>query len=455
VSWRRILLFIALIGTLRRADARAYLGRGQADNIPSLVARYDLTSPSNYIISSGSSIELIADLSGNSATNVLALDAAASNYASFPALTAFGSGNFSVAATIFVVGNSVAYRVFGSAANGFFLSVDTAGTIHVGLQSANDLTSSTGTLSQLTKVVVGYTRSGTTGTYYINGASAGTITDSNNYLVGINELGATLSGTTGTVFNGLIYQARVYSTALSASAMAADAAGTVQSTCTFCGDFSLGSKLASTLTSSTAGGASVITITINTSGDLGARISGARDLVNLTSSHQPTLSGGGALFNGTSQNMQAPSFALVQPETVYLVGQHVTWGSAKYFFDGYSSSNSMALRDASGGSTPNIELTAGGSALGPNGGLVVATDAVVTSVFNTSSSLVEVNRTNSLTGTVGSNNAQGFTLGANGALGVFGNVRVKEVLVFSVVHDTATRNLVIAQEEIKWGLPNQ
>ena len=52
-----------------------------------------------------------------------------------------------------------------------------------------DNTASSGTLTAGTTALVVYTRSGTTGTYYINGIAAGTTTDSQDYPVAVTVIG--------------------------------------------------------------------------------------------------------------------------------------------------------------------------------------------------------------------------------------------------------------------------
>jgi hypothetical protein len=252
-------------------------------SITGLEAWYDVSDLSSIVKDGSNRVQLLADKSGNSAVNVLALNGVAGNYASFTALTAFGTGDFSVSASASVASLAAANALFGAAENGFAFRVDvTTGLLRSSKSNIAANNPSSSGVSVFTEAVLGYVRSGTTGTYYINGVSVGSVTDSQDYTVGITNLGATLTGTSFPL-NGTIKWARVYSTALTAPEMLADAQGTVQANCTFNQDFSGNAKLATSVTATTGQ-----TVTINTTGRYGARICGARDLVNMTAAEQPT-----------------------------------------------------------------------------------------------------------------------------------------------------------------------
>jgi hypothetical protein len=251
-------------------------------------AWYDLSLPasttSNDIrIDAANRVSLIADKSGNSAVNCLCLNGVAGNYASFTALTAFGTGGFSVSAKVTITSLSATSGIFGGAGSNFALRVvATTGLVQATKDDIASLTPASSGVTTFTECVVGYTRSGTTGTYYINGVAAGVITDNNNYTAGVSTLGVNGVGNIAPAF-ALFKWARVYSAALDATAMAADAAGTVQANCVLNIDWTSYAKLAASPVTAATGQS----ITINATGDLGARIAGERDLYQATAAKQP------------------------------------------------------------------------------------------------------------------------------------------------------------------------
>jgi len=101
----------------------------------------------------------------------------------------------------------------------------------------------------------------------------------------------------------------------------------------------------------------------------------------------------------------------------------------------------MVLRQV--GVTPQLGITAGSSVNGAS--LTLATNGVVTSVFNGASSAVRVNRTAAVTGDAGAlGNGGGFTLGSANDGTLNANITAQEVLVYSGAHDKATQDRVIA-----------
>lgn len=155
----------------------------------------------------------------------------AANYLSRTALTAIGTGNFSLSAKISVATLATQHAIIAgaTAAPSFRVEVST-GKVYIAKVGTGNGTVSTGALSILTEYVIGYSRSGTTGTYYINGVAAGTTTDNFDYTVGITEIGSVAAGTAANA-NGTLFWARIYSAALDATAMAADATGVRQANC--------------------------------------------------------------------------------------------------------------------------------------------------------------------------------------------------------------------------------
>jgi hypothetical protein len=425
-------------------DLGGDLGTFSPGFVPGLAARYDMSNTANYSTATG--VKCLYDLSGNSAVNVLALNGTASNTASAPdstalkisgadmdircyaSLAAWGTASNFVFVSKYA-GAQRCYQLIRSAVGSLSFQVSTTGADGINFTGSVNL----GTI--FSAYQAGWVRSTynhTTGavTFYWS-------TDGVNWTNFDSNAGSPLTVFQGTSILTIgdvntasnIYRAQIYN----------GIAGTL----VFDANFATAGKLAASFTESSANAA---TVTVNTTGDLGARICGARDLVNLTGANQPTVSGGGALFNGTSQYMQTAGFALSQPVTVFLVGQQVTWVNLRFLYDGYATAS---MSTAQVGSTPQIIASAGTqlASISPP----VATDSVITAVFNASGSL-RLNRIASVNGSVGAGNGNAFTLGCAGGIVNFGNIRVKEVLVYAAAHDTATQNRVILYLGRKWGI---
>ncbi len=290
----RFVLWLGLAVAVVAQPIRPWLNPGVSDprDLTGLAAWYDTSDTSSLYNSSnatpatsGDAIKLIADKSGNSTQNCLLLPGVAGNYASFTALTAFGTGNFSISVKVLVASRSGASSGFlGGANNSFGIrSAITTGLIAIDKIGASSAGTSAAALPLLTDAVVGYTRSGTTGKIYVNGVLTDTITDSQNYTVGVSEAGSFIGGTNSPL-NGNLKWARVYSVALDAAAMAADAAGTVQANCVLNIDWTSYGKLAASPITAATGQ----TVTINqTAIALPARIHGERDLYQGLAASQP------------------------------------------------------------------------------------------------------------------------------------------------------------------------
>lgn len=166
-----------------------------------------------------------------------------------------------------------------------------------------------------------------------------------------------------------------------------------------------------------------------------------RHLKQATGAAQPALQADGSiLFDGTSDFLKCDAFTLVQPETVYFLGRQVTWTLNDYLYDGNTANTGAIIQYSA---SPNILLGAATSTA-ENTDLAVNTYGVVTAVLNGANSLVQVNNGTAATGDIGTRDLAGFTLGASGGGTAFGNIQVKEVIVFSAAHDATTRARVIA-----------
>lgn len=415
-------------------------------------AHYD-TRPEDLSYDGSNRVILGSDKSGNSAVNCLVLNGVAANNASFTALTAFGTGDFSVSTRVLIASIAATQNVFGGAINSFgYRVLATTGVLNTTLTGIVDNSNSSGAVVALQTAVLTYVRSGTTGTYYIDGVSAGTTTDSRNYSAGIALLGATITGSSGN-FTGNMQWARVYSVALTAPQVVADAAGTIQANNTFAIDFSLYAKLAASPVIAATGQS----VTINSTGATGARIAGARDLYQGLAANQPVLTLGAdgryyLLLDGSNDYLKAAAFALAQPETVYFVGSQVTWSNGATIYDGNVNltGSTMLMRTGS----PQVGITANNATFPTNlSTWATATNAIITAIFNTTASGIRYNRTSlTLTDGVGTGSANGFTLGARGGGSAPSNITVSEVLVYAA-HDEIAQQRVARDEMRKRRIP--
>lgn len=407
-----------------------------------------------YLTNGSGRLKLVADRSGNSSVNNLVLNGAAGNYASFSALTAFGTGDFSVSAKVMIWNFTTANcSIIGGAANSFGLRVDGTGALLAALNNVGTLGPSSSTLSLFQVATIGYTRSGTTGTFYIEGSAVGTVSDSRNYSVGVSEIGSVFAGTSLNT-RGNIATARVYSVALSGAQMLADAGGTIQSNCLLDIDCSAPAKLASSFSSGARGGASSTTVTVNSSGDLGARICGARDIYQATTTKMPAIAAASdgrttATFDGTNDYLQASAFSLSQPESRYFVGSQGTWTTGDAIYDGTVTSSSLLLQETT---TPRIKINSGTASVADNDGLTVGNRAIVTCVFNGASSLIRVNIGTATTGNPGTRASNGVTVGTAANATVAGNIGFNELLVRASADDTSTQSRIQFYEISKWGI---
>lgn len=171
-----------------------------------------------------------------------------------------------------------------------------------------------------------------------------------------------------------------------------------------------------------------------------------RHLTQATGANQPALQGDNTiLFDGVNDYLKTSSFTLVQPSTVYILGQQVAWTYGRYWFDGAGLNGGGILQAGnSGGNVANRLTYFAGSYPTGSVDLSLGTYSVVQVVFNGASSLIQLDAAAAVTGTTGANSLGGITLGAAGNNGVNGNIRIKEVIVYSVAHDATQRAAVRA-----------
>lgn len=181
----------------------------------------------------------------------------------------------------------------------------------------------------------------------------------------------------------------------------------------------------------------------NTSGKISAwadASTNSRDLVQTTAANRPTfLSDGTVVFDGSAQFMQS-TFTLNQPCTIYMLVNQLTWTLNDVLIDGVTAAAQL-IQTAT---TPGLTVNAG-SALSANAALPVNTWGVLGLVLNGASSLFRINAggpATAVSGNAGSNALGGITLGAARTPANYANIAVRELLVYSVAHDGATRHKV-------------
>jgi len=430
--------------------------------LPNLAARYSLDGPrgpTTYLLN-GSNVALIADRSSNSAVNGLVLNGASGQWASSPdsaATSVFGTGidvrvdlslvNWTIATVQQVIGK------FGS--NGEYRLVNDTGTLIFAWKDSGGTSRSASATTTLS--FSAYQRSWVRATLLFNNGSGG-----NNVTFYTSDDGSMWTQLGGTVTQGfttdiidstsvvsigsnngansistgIIYRAQIYNG--------------INGTLAFDANFTTVAKLATSFTESSSNAA---TVTITSSGDLGARICGARDLVQLTAAKQPAFSTSSgyntATFDGSNDYMKSATFPLSQPFSRYSVFSG-TWVINRYIADG-ATADSTELQAYS--SSPKLLIHAGATASSiANGGLATATRGVVAEVFSGAASSLRVNTKAATSGSIGTNAANGLTIGAKAD----GSVPYRLVWSETFLHSVADPNplqLSIARYLMReWGI---
>lgn len=256
-----------------------------------LAARYDASDPASLVYDSSNRVSLWADKSGNSNTNALIMNGVAGNYASSPDSAAVSvTGDIDIrwygALTDWTPASAQALisKDAGGAQRSFCLRILSGGL--PALYVSTDGSTVTEATASVTPTVNDYAGLGIRAT---RAASSGTVTfyTSTDFSTW-TQLGTTASTTAGSIFDSTapiwIGQRVSSSDPVTGNAYRAQIYNGIAGTLAFDANFSSQSKLATSFTESSANAA---TVTINTSGDTGARISGERDLYQGTVSKQP------------------------------------------------------------------------------------------------------------------------------------------------------------------------
>lgn len=414
-----------------------------------------ITGAAYHIKKKNPRVILVADSSGNSAVNVLALNGVTGNYAGVPDAAALHvTGDIDLRAQLsfpnWVTGGGTNYVIAKFISSGNFayaLGVGPTGTIVLTISTTGSdaVTGASTAIVPFAAFATGWirvTRAQTGGltnfytspdgaTWTLLGAANVVISSGTAIFAGTNALTLGTQGATAAPLTGNLLRAQIYN----------GIAGTL----VFDANFATAAKLATSFTESSTNAA---TVTINTTGDLGARICGARDLVNLTAGKQPTISGSSLLFDGANDYLKAAAFSLSQPESVYFVGQQVAWTSGAVLIDGNSVTTGQIVQTSA---TPQLDINAG-SAVAANTNLALGVSGVASAIFNAASSSLTINKSAATTGNAGAGNMGGFTLGASATPGNYAKIIVNEVAIYSIAHDTTTKNAVIDYLMGEWSI---
>jgi hypothetical protein len=267
--------------------------------LPNLAALYDISdigslrNNAGAVPSTGEGIKLVSDKSGNSSVNCLVLNGVVGNYASAPdsvplSITGDIDLRCDVALNDWTPAGVQALVSKDTTSNRCYsLFVSTDGTVRFIYTSDGSTTAGRTAISTVATGITDFSRSWIRATYASASGNVNFYTSTDG--VSWTQLGAQVAITSGAIFNGtnvleigssfvgtasvvsgLIYRAQIYN----------GIAGTLA----FDANFATASKLATSFPESSSNAA---TVTINTSGATGARISGARDLYQGTAANQP------------------------------------------------------------------------------------------------------------------------------------------------------------------------
>lgn len=414
---------------------------------PRNLAAYYANDPTALFLDGSNNVILWEDWSGNSATNALCLNGVAGNYASTPDSPNIPVGDMTiqvdVAANTYIPAGTISFVahdpgatnrsfVFGLAGGASSLTMRFVISVNGTAQSAVNSNAIVG-ISDFQRVILRVMRRASDGlcTFSYSTDGRGSFTSAGSFVTtggnlfdstGALEIGAASVGTTNSA-SARIYRATIWSD-LTQTSLAYDV------------NFGAVAKLATSFTESSANAA---TVTVNSTGDTGARVAGERDLYQGTSTKRPaytTAVGRSRLFmtfDGVDDYLKAPGFALAQPVSHYMVASQLTWTTGDRFFDGDSSGSTYIVQTTG---SPLLSLFAGstlGSIAPP-----LQTLSIILAIFNGATSVLTFNRQISAVGAGGAGTPNGYTLGAGGAGTVNGNIAVREVAIYSEASNAAT-----------------
>ena len=447
--------------------AQTFQGVSSPQSLSSLAAWYDISDVSSLrnaagaVPSTGEAIKLVGDKSGNSSVNVLCLNGVAGNYASAPdsvplSITGDIDIRVNVALDDWTPAADQTLAAKRSGAGQFSWQFDvklTTGLLYFYvtndgtniLGGAASISSVAPTVSDFGSIWLRVTRASATGqVIFYTSPDASTWTQLGTAIAGASgtifdstapvEIGSTIGGTTNRV-TGRFGRAQIYNG--------------INGTLAFDANFATAAKLATSFTESSSNAA---TVTINTSGATGARISGARDLYQGTAANQPILTiaaaGNYLTFDGSNDYLKAAPFSLPQPISLYLAGSLVSWTLNDYIFNGNAGSTPASAQNPT---TPKINSFGGASSIGTISPTIGA-PFIGTWVFNGAGQQLRLNRTAAVTGSGGVTAMNGFVLAANETGAAPSNITAQEVVIYSVAHTTAQQDSLIGYFARHWGI---
>lgn len=218
-----------------------------------------------------------------------------------------GSGDFGVFLDVNVGVISDYVWIIHGATNAFGLFVNpTTLTLQSSLSGIGDNTVSTGALIAGTVARVGYVKSGSTGTYFINGVAAGTTTDTRNYSAASTSLGGTSHFFVGTLrLIGIENRARSSAEALTLYQTGAPAAADINAVYNDANGASLGNPIGA--------GQAMISGSNST-------FAAATGFWSLLGGTPPTISGGVMNFIDGSSYIDRVAFLKIGCQYTLLVG---------------------------------------------------------------------------------------------------------------------------------------
>jgi hypothetical protein len=168
----------------------------------------------------------------------------------------------------------------------------------------------------------------------------------------------------------------------------------------------------------------------------------ARHLMQGTDTNRPTKNADGSiLFDGVDNYLETAGFVLAAPYSIYLLFKQVTWTSGDYVFNGLAA-NTPAASQAT--ATPGVNFFGGASAIGPINGPAIGSYGVMCMTNSAGTGSIQTNAGAPTTGAVGSTAWDGLRIATSTGITAWGNIEVKEVILFGAAHSTATRADVIA-----------
>ena len=274
---------------------------------------------------------LVADRSGQSAVNGLVLNGVSGNYASSPDSVATSiTGNIDIRVLVQLqswtpASPQIAVGKYTSAGSqkSYYLQINATGALQIGW-SANG-SSDLNSVSSVSTGFAAFSPKWIRATLQVNDGAGNNVATfySSDDGVTWTQLGTTITtaGTTGifdstapvsvggvnagtaSLATGIIYRAQIYNG--------------INGTLAFDANFTTVAKLATSFAESSVNAA---TVTINTSGDTGARICGARDLVQMTSAKMPNYLAGGGSYYGYINGLSGTTFSTPDSSAISITG---------------------------------------------------------------------------------------------------------------------------------------